>query len=251
MIPTQYMGGGLPATGTITFVRMPNTQPMSAATLSVTIGANTYQWTPVGSPTPLDFFGSTANQMAQTLVAVINGQTCATPLTANGAPVKSHYAMFNGATVFLVASIPGLAGNSIGVSATSSDAGCFTLSGATLAGGVSSFPNVNRGAFLVAPPNVANGQVQLSTTSKPFQIAFIYGASALGQVGSTAGYTATANTATVYVGESIGGRVYYTDQILNSLVPTIMLAPTNTFLDLVNFWLLTPTSRDSCFVKYA
>lgn len=251
---TYYMNYGLPATGSVTFNRAPNTQPVSSATLTVTIGADTYTWLYPGAPVTTNayvFWGSTNNEMAKSLAAAINADRSRSDLTQNTAPIKPYYAMYYQNVVVIISTIPGLVGNSFAISAASSDIPCFTLSGATLAGGSDQFASVARTNLAVAAPGGSNGTARIVGTSTPFQSAFFYGVKSWAETGTTPKFeTATANSATVYIGENFGGKVYFSDPVATSLLPTIVTAPPNKYLDLSNFWLLAPTANDSVFVKY-
>lgn len=248
-----YMDAGLPATGQITFNRAPNTQPPLSATLSVTIGTYTYQWTPVGAATFLDFCGETGNQIAISLCAAINAQQNRSDITANNQPIKSHYAMYFNNVVTVISTIPGTYGNTIGLSATSSDTGCVSVSGATFTGGT--FGGLSRNTILVTPPGSTNGVAQVAATSTPCSQAFFYGIKALTQIASSINYTCTANSATVYIGEiNAAGNVIFCDSVATATSPPFLptvYQPPNGNLDLKNFYLLTPTSGDSVLVKYA
>jgi hypothetical protein len=252
-----YMTSGLPATGQVTFNRMPNTLPISSATLTVTIGTNMYTWLPPGVTGNPDFVGATVFEMAKSLACAINAQQNRSDLlsnqpTANMLPIKSHYAMYFGATVAVIATIPGLAGNSLAFSFSSSDPGCATIANGatTLAGGNAQLSTLARNSKLLTSPGSAEGQVQVATVSTPFQTAFFYGIKALTQIASTAGYSATANAATVYIGEMVSGKINYVDPVATSLTPTPVSAPPGGYLDLINYWVLTPTGGDSAFVKW-
>lgn len=77
----------------------------------------------------------TATEIAQNVADAINGKTetpLAVPFPSSAAPVKSHWAYYYKDRVVVIATVPGLSGNTMTIT-TSSNA--FTLSGATLTGG--------------------------------------------------------------------------------------------------------------------
>ena len=247
MNPIQYyMHKGLPATGQVTFNRMPNTQPESAATLSVTINGVAYTWYPPGTTLTGTtwFIGTTNTEMAKSLAAAINADRSRSDITGNSNPISPFYALYYNNIVTIISTVPGLVGNSITLAAASSDSTCYTLSGSTLTAGATEFSNVARTNLVVAAPGGSNGTAQISVTSKKFQAAYFYG------VKSWSSGVATANAATVYIGEKDGAGTFYSDPVLSSLIPTIVNAPQDSYLDLINFWLLAPTSGDAVFVKY-
>lgn len=245
-----YMTSGLPATGTITFTRAPNTQPPSSATLTVTIGTTVYTWTAPGVTPQQDFCGTSANQLAISLCAAINAQQNRTDITTNNKPIKTHYAMYFNNAVTVISTVPGLAGNSLALSFASTDAGCATVSGTTLAGGSFQFPTLGRGQIVCPPPGGGGGGVaQVTAVSTPFQNAYFYGVKSWARSNVNQNI-ATANAATVFVGELIGGQIYFSDPVAATLIPTIISAPSNTQLDLSNFWFQTANATDAMFVKY-
>jgi len=117
-----YRAFGLQAYGTLRVLKTPT------AGDTVTINGDVFTY-------GTDFWGDTAHKTAESLVAAINGDRARYAGTTNQLnPSRAYFAYFVGDRVVVMASVPGTAGNSITLA--TSVATTFSVSGATLSGGV-------------------------------------------------------------------------------------------------------------------
>jgi hypothetical protein len=121
---TYYMPFGLPATGYFTVSAVP------AIGMTITAGLRTYTF-------GTDFSGNSTFDVAKSLSNAINA--CRNILGSAigdatlGNPINFLYASYTGTRVYVIATVPGLSGNTIPIS--SSDTASISVSGTTMAGG--------------------------------------------------------------------------------------------------------------------
>lgn len=182
-----YRPYGQPAVGSITVIAKP------AATPNVVVAGVTYTF-------GTHFWGDRPAAIAESLTAAINSSRGSYGYSHRMAtPIRDVFAVFFGPVVTVIATMPGLAGNVLGL--TTTDATSFTLSGATLAGGT-----INTGSLGTVTTSM---QLAASGTART-----LYGGArtmtgvAIPLSVSSSLYTklhlfpATANVATIYLGNS-------------------------------------------------
>lgn len=154
---TTYAGFGTQAVAWVRFERKLETFPylLTAVFPGITIvaGSVTYAFAatdrlldPVVTASGTGFTfapGKSKEEAAANMAACINGEFAGYGHTHNcNQPILPFFALCYGATVVLVATEPGTAGNAFAIAkfGTSSDiTGCLTLSGATFAGGAAPY----------------------------------------------------------------------------------------------------------------
>ena len=125
-----YRTHGLQAVGTVTFSKVPVTDAR------VTIDSYAYVYNPAFDDLA-NFTGHTAEMCAKSLCDCINAKVGTYLHTHNNVnAVKPYYAMYYGPTVLVIASQPGIGGNSLAMVISGDTGGAMAVSGATLSGGV-------------------------------------------------------------------------------------------------------------------